>query len=62
VPAYAYPRLVLQLLQSRAPGRWSLKAPGHMLAIDALFAVYPDARLIVTTIELASAEDASLLT
>ncbi len=48
VPAYAYHRLVLQLLQSRAPGRWSLKAPGHMLALDALFEVYPDARLIVT--------------
>ncbi len=47
-PAYAYHRLALQLLQSRAPGRWSLKAPGHMLALDALFAVYPDARLIVT--------------
>jgi hypothetical protein len=48
LPAYAYHRSCLQLLQSQAPGRWSLKAPGHMLALDALMAVYPDARLIVT--------------
>ena len=47
-PAYDYHRLSLQLLQSRAPGRWSLKAPGHLHALDALMAVYPDARLIVT--------------
>ena len=32
-PAYAYHRLALQLLQSRAPGRWSLKAPGHLFAL-----------------------------
>ena len=25
-----------------------LKAPGHLLALDALFATYPDARLVVT--------------
>jgi hypothetical protein len=47
-PGYDYHRLCLQLLQSRAPGRWSLKAPGHMHALDALTAVYPDARLVVT--------------
>lgn len=47
-PAYEYHRLSLQLLQSRAPGRWSLKAPGHMHALDAVTAVYPDARFIVT--------------
>ena len=47
-PGYDYHRLCLQLLQSRAPGRWSLKAPGHLHALDALTAVYPDARLIVT--------------
>jgi hypothetical protein len=48
LPAYEYHRSCLQLLQSQAPGRWSLKAPGHMLALDALMTVYPDARLIVT--------------
>ena len=47
-PAYDYHRLCLQLLQSRAPGRWSLKAPGHLHALGAVLAVYPDARLIVT--------------
>jgi hypothetical protein len=47
-PAYAYHRLSLQLLQCRAPGRWSLKAPGHMHALDVIRAVYPDARLVVT--------------
>jgi len=47
-PAYAYHRLALQLLQSRAPGRWTLKAPGHLFALDALTAEYPDARFIVT--------------
>jgi hypothetical protein len=47
-PAYRYHRASLQLLQSEAPGRWVLKAPGHLLALDALFATYPDARLVVT--------------
>jgi hypothetical protein len=46
-PAYDYHRLSLQLLQSRAPGRWTLKAPGHLLALDALLATYPDARIVV---------------
>lgn len=47
-PAYDYERLALQVLQSDAPGRWSLKAPGHLLALDALFATFPDTRLIIT--------------
>ncbi len=46
-PAYDYHRLSLQLLQSRAPGRWTLKAPGHLLALDAVLATYPDARVVV---------------
>lgn len=46
--AYAYHRDCLQLLQSRAPGRWSLKSPHHGLALDALLAHYPDARIVVT--------------
>jgi hypothetical protein len=45
--AYAYHKLSLQLLQSQAPGRWSLKAPGHLLALDALRATYPDACIVV---------------
>jgi hypothetical protein len=38
---------VLQLLQSRAPGRWSLKTPHHSIALGALFTQYPDARVVV---------------
>ena len=46
--AYAYHHDALQLLQSRAPGRWSLKSPHHGLALDALWSTYPDARVVVT--------------
>jgi hypothetical protein len=46
-PAYDYHRRSLQVLQSQAPGRWSLKAPGHLLALDALLTTYPDARVVV---------------
>jgi hypothetical protein len=45
---YRYHRSVLQVLQSNGvAGRWTLKSPGHALALDALTAVYPDARLVV---------------
>lgn len=48
-PAYRYHRRVLKLLQWRCPPeRWWLKSPAHMLSIDALDAVYPDARFVVT--------------
>ncbi len=46
-PAYDYHELSLQVLQSETPGRWSLKAPGHLLALDALVTTYPDAQLVV---------------
>lgn len=46
--AYAYHHDVLQVLQSRAPGRWSLKSPHHGLAVRELRAQYPDARVVVT--------------
>jgi hypothetical protein len=46
--AYEYHRQVLQLLQSGGVrGRWSLKSPHHVLHLDALTAVYPDARIVV---------------
>jgi hypothetical protein len=46
--AYRYHRLVLQTLQSGGTrGRWTLKSPHHALALDALTAVYPDARLVL---------------
>ena len=48
-PAYRYHRRVLKLLQWRCPPeRWWLKTPAHMLSIDALNAVYPDARFVMT--------------
>ena len=34
--AYAYERMVLQVLQSRAPGTWSLKMPSHAVHIETL--------------------------
>jgi hypothetical protein len=48
-PSYQYHRRVLQLLQWRCPpDRWWLKSPAHMLSIDALDAIYPDARFVMT--------------
>jgi hypothetical protein len=48
-PAYDFHRRFLQHLQWRCRGeRWVLKAPPHLPALDALFAVYPDAGLILT--------------
>src|SRR6201991_760523 len=44
--AYAYERTVLQMLQSRAPGVWSLKMPSHAVHIEALLQEFPDARLV----------------
>jgi hypothetical protein len=46
-PAYRWHRLVLEVLQHDAPGRWVLKSPCHNLALDALIDVYPDARFVV---------------
>ncbi len=47
-PAYAWHRKTLQLLQWRHPGRWVLKAPSHLSQLPALFAEYPDARVVMT--------------
>jgi hypothetical protein len=48
-PAYRYHERVLKLLQWHCPpNRWWLKTPAHMLSIDALDAVYPDARFVMT--------------
>ncbi|MXW59340.1 MAG: sulfotransferase [Acidimicrobiia bacterium] len=49
VPAYEFHRLCLQVLQSAIPTqRWALKTPGHMWHMDAVYAVYPDARVVWT--------------
>lgn len=48
-PGYRYHERVLKLLQWRCPPtRWWLKSPAHMTSIDALDAVYPDARFVMT--------------
>ncbi len=54
-PAYRYHRRVLKLLQWRCPPtRWSLKTPAHMASIQALDAVYPDARFVMTHRDITS--------
>lgn len=48
-PVYAFHRRQLQYLQWRCPGeRWVLKSPGHLWALDALLAEYPDALIVQT--------------
>jgi hypothetical protein len=48
-PEYEFHRHFLQHLQWRCPGqRWVLKAPGHLLALEALLQVYPDACIVLT--------------
>ncbi|MCU1461091.1 MAG: hypothetical protein JWO37_1166 [Acidimicrobiales bacterium] len=45
--AYEHHRRCLQVLQSGGVrGRWMLKSPHHAIALPALTAVYPDARLV----------------
>jgi hypothetical protein len=48
-PVYASHRRQLQYLQWRCPAEhWVLKSPGHLWALDALLAVYPDACVVQT--------------
>jgi hypothetical protein len=48
-PAYAVHRRLLQQFQWRSGGgRWVLKSPEHLLALDELFATYPDACIVQT--------------
>jgi hypothetical protein len=48
LPAYRFHRRFLQYLQFQdgAPRRWVLKCPEHLFALEAIRAVYPDARLV----------------
>lgn len=57
VDAYRFHRRFLQHLSHQArqggagaggaePGRWVLKSPDHVFALDAIAAVYPDARIV----------------
>ncbi|CQD08258.1 sulfotransferase family protein [Mycobacterium lentiflavum] len=43
---YEYQKRYLQVLQSTAPGAWSLKMPSHSVHIEVLLKVFPDARLV----------------
>ena len=46
---YAFHKSQLQILtQQRASTRWALKCPWHLWNLEALLAVYPDARIIHT--------------
>jgi hypothetical protein len=46
---YAAHKRWLQYFQWRAPAvRWALKSPGHLWSLDALLAVYPEARIVQT--------------
>jgi hypothetical protein len=49
-PAYAYHRRYLQHLEALEPAgqQWLLKSPGHLWALDALAAEYPDAIIVQT--------------
>jgi Sulfotransferase family len=49
VPAYRFHKQFLQFLQhqeGQQPPRWVLKCPEHLFALQAIRAVYPDARLV----------------
>lgn len=45
--AYEYHKRALQLLQSKSPGTWILKAPNHASQIYTIKEIYPDARIVV---------------
>jgi hypothetical protein len=48
-PAYTWEKRFLQLLQlSGSRKRWILKSPDHVMGLEALFAVFPDAMIIQT--------------
>jgi hypothetical protein len=48
-PSYEEHRRFLQHLQWRcAADRWVVKAPAHLYGFEAIFAVYPDARVVLT--------------
>ena len=49
IPGFEFHKQLLQHLQWKCPGdRWVLKSPSHMSQLDALLAVYPDARIVFT--------------
>jgi Sulfotransferase family len=45
--AFEFHKRFLQYLQAGVPARWVLKCPDHTFSLDAIMAVYPDARFVV---------------
>ena len=45
--AFAFHKRFLQYLQAGVPARWVLKCPDHTFSLEAILAVYPDARFVV---------------
>lgn len=55
VPTYQMVKRILKLLQWRCPpNRWRLKNPSHILFINALNEVFPDARFVMTHRDVAN--------
>jgi hypothetical protein len=48
VPVYECHRRFVQVLQGGQPATWVFKSPMHLARLPALFAVYPDARILRT--------------
>jgi hypothetical protein len=44
--AFRFHRRFLQHLQAQHPGRWILKSPDHVFALEAIRTVYPDAKIV----------------
>jgi hypothetical protein len=48
-PGYQTHKLLLQILQWQCPNEyWVLKAPMHLISLDSLMNMYPDARIVFT--------------
>ena len=45
--AFEFHKRFLQYLQAGVPSRWVLKCPDHTFSLEAIMAVYPDARFVV---------------
>ncbi|HTJ89907.1 MAG TPA: sulfotransferase [Acidocella sp.] len=45
--AFEFHKRFLQYLQAGTPRRWVLKCPDHTFSLEAIMAVYPDARFVV---------------
>src|SRR3954468_5011174 len=48
IPVYECHRRFVQVLQGKQPATWGFKSPMHLARLPALFAVYPDARILRT--------------